>query len=81
MYANGETDLHSSYGDNEEMLGNWFKRTGLRHKIFLSTKFGFASRTDHTKFDSSAKYCKEACEKSLETLGTDYIDLCKHFHR
>ncbi|TKA75274.1 hypothetical protein B0A55_05080 [Friedmanniomyces simplex] len=25
--------------------------------------------------DSSAKYCREACEKSLGRLGTDYIDL------
>ena len=27
--------------------------------------------------DSSAAYCKQACEKSLKTLGIDCIDLCK----
>lgn len=29
------------------------------------------------KIDSSAKYCKESCEKSLKTLGIDCIDICK----
>jgi aryl-alcohol dehydrogenase-like predicted oxidoreductase len=66
------------YGDSEELLGKWFKRTGKREEIFLTTKFankvlggGGAKR----EIDSSPEYCKEACEKSLKRLGTDYIDL------
>jgi aryl-alcohol dehydrogenase-like predicted oxidoreductase len=66
------------YGDSEELLGKWFKRTGKRNEIFLTTKFankvlggGGAKR----EIDSSPEYCKEACEKSLKRLGTDYIDL------
>jgi len=68
----------SLYGDNEELLGKWFKRTGKRDQIFLATKFGYLLK-DFRKFDSSAEYAKKACEKSLETLGVDYIDLCESF--
>jgi len=67
--------LCSLYGDSEELIGKWFKRTGKREQIFLATKFGYLKGM--SGFDSSAAYCKEACEKSLEKLGTDYIDLCK----
>lgn len=66
------------YGDSEELLGKWFARTGKRSEIFLTTKFankvlggGGAKR----QIDSSPEYCREACEKSLKRLGTDYIDL------
>ena len=39
----GETFWDSSdvYGDSEDLIGKWFKRTGNRDKIFLATKFGF----------------------------------------
>ena len=38
----GETFWDSSdiYGDSEDLIGKWFKRTGNRDKIFLATKFG-----------------------------------------
>ncbi|KAL9090667.1 MAG: hypothetical protein Q9165_005155 [Trypethelium subeluteriae] len=70
-------DSSDLYGDNEELLGKWFRRTGKRNEIFLATKFGIVADKDLLKprFDSSAKYCKEACEKSLEALGIDCIDL------
>lgn len=67
------------YGDNEELLGKWFKRTGKRDQIFLSTKFGFIKGST-TDIDSSAAFCKEACAASLKTLGIDYIDLY-YMHR
>jgi len=70
--------LCSLYGDSEELIGKWFKRTGKREQIFLATKFGFLKGAiGMSGVDSSAAYCKEACAKSLEKLGTDYIDLCK----
>ena len=67
------------HSDNEELLGKWFRRTGKRDEIFLATKFGIKVGADITKstFDSSPEYCKEACEKSLEKLGIDCVDLCK----
>jgi aryl-alcohol dehydrogenase-like predicted oxidoreductase len=59
------------------LLGKWFKRTGKRDKIFLSTKFGFiqGSTLDNRHVNSSGKYCKEACAASLKKLGIDTIDL------
>ncbi|KAF2973158.1 hypothetical protein GQX73_g453 [Xylaria multiplex] len=67
-------DSSDMYGDNEELLGKWFQRTGKRNQIFLVTKFGFL-KGSNSEIDSSAAFCKNACAESLKTLGTDYIDL------
>lgn len=61
------------YGDTEELLGKWFRRTGKRHGIFFSTKFGY--QPDFVSIRSDPEYVKEACENSLKKLGVDYIDL------
>lgn len=39
-YELGETfwDSAGVYGDSEDLLGKWFKRTGKRDEIFLATK-------------------------------------------
>ncbi|KAF5707604.1 alcohol dehydrogenase [Fusarium mundagurra] len=79
----GATHWDSSdlYGDNEDLLGKWFKRTGKRDQIFLATKFGFAKgMADLSAIDSSGEYCKKACAESLRRLGTDCIDLY-YMHR
>jgi len=68
---------YSLYGDGEELIGKWFKRTGKRDEIFLSTKFGFIRGSPTFEVDSSAGYCKSACAESLRRLGIDSIDLCK----
>jgi aryl-alcohol dehydrogenase-like predicted oxidoreductase len=69
---------HSLYGNGEELLGKWFKRTGKRDEIFLATKFGFIKGSKSYEVDSSGEYCKKACAESLRILGIDSIDLCKH---
>lgn len=80
----GATNWDSSdlYGDNERLLNKWFKLTGKRDQIFLATKFGFVrgAGMSHHAIDSSGAYCKQACAKSLETLGVDCIDLY-YMHR
>ncbi|TPX12571.1 uncharacterized protein E0L32_000748 [Thyridium curvatum] len=68
-------DTADLYGDSEELLGRWFKRTGNRDKIFLASKFGFVKGEPGYAVESSAEYCKKACEESLRLLGTDHIDL------
>jgi aryl-alcohol dehydrogenase-like predicted oxidoreductase len=68
------------YGDGEELLGKWFKKSGKREKIFLATKFAFVKGSGKFAVDSSAAHCKKACAESLEILGTDYIDLY-YMHR
>ncbi|KFY06043.1 hypothetical protein V492_08172, partial [Pseudogymnoascus sp. VKM F-4246] len=80
-------DTADVYGDSEELIGKWFKRTGKRDEIFLVTKFGnvvpkeeltsgdgIAAMKART-IDSTPEYCLEACELSLKKLGVDYIDL------
>ncbi|KAH8721748.1 aldo/keto reductase [Ilyonectria robusta] len=73
-------DSADIYGDNEVLIGKWFKRTGLRHKIFLSTKFGMVKGSGFKVFNSSAEYTREACEASLKAIETDYIDIY-YLHR
>ncbi|KAF2448516.1 aldo-keto reductase [Karstenula rhodostoma CBS 690.94] len=66
------------YFDNEEILGNWFSKTGRRKEIFLATKFGGKNGPGDLgdiQTIGSPKYVHEAIEKSLKTLGTYYIDL------
>ncbi|KAL2822830.1 NADP-dependent oxidoreductase domain-containing protein [Aspergillus cavernicola] len=68
-------DTSDLYGDNEEVLGRWFQRTENRHRIFLASKFGFITGGKGFETNSSASYCKKACEASLKRLGVDSIDL------
>lgn len=63
------------------MVGKWFKRTGKRDEIFIATKFGYIVDSKRYKIDSSAAYCKQACEESLRRLGIDSIDLCEFLYR
>lgn len=69
----------SIYGDNLEVLAKWFQRTRKRDKIFLASKVGIimGENLQLKGFDSSAEYCKKACDESLKRLGVDCIDLCK----
>jgi len=85
-YELGETfwDSADVYGDSEDLLGKWFKRTGKRDQIFLATKFGNrvlpsdgpgANGPPRRAVDTTPEYCKEACAKSLKRLGVESIDL------
>lgn len=59
-------------------IGNWFKQNpGKRANVFLATKFALSMSDDGSgmKTDSTAEYCRQACEKSLKRLGVDSIDL------
>ncbi|KKY23905.1 putative aldo-keto reductase [Phaeomoniella chlamydospora] len=71
VYAAGELfwDSADVYGDSEDLIGKWFKRSGKRSEIFLATKFGGMS------INNDPEYIKECCNNSLQRLGTDYIDL------
>lgn len=78
-YELGQTfwDSADIYGDSEDLLGKWFKRTGKRNEIFLATKFGNVPGGPHgiKGIDSTPEYCRSACEKSLQRLGIETIDL------
>jgi aryl-alcohol dehydrogenase-like predicted oxidoreductase len=72
-------DTADVYADSEDLIGNWFKRTGKRNDIFLATKFGFRSEPGRL-IDGRPEYVKQAFEKSLSRLGVDHIDLY-YLHR
>ncbi|KAI2607969.1 putative aldo-keto reductase [Hypoxylon sp. NC1633] len=73
----GETfwDTSDLYGDNEQLLAKWFKRTGKRNQIFLATKYGYVKGSKTYDTDSSYEYTKKACDENLKALGVDSIDL------
>ncbi|KAJ6588999.1 NADP-dependent oxidoreductase domain-containing protein [Mycena capillaripes] len=78
-YAGGcrHWDTAHIYGDSEELLGKWFKRTGKRGDIFLATKCG-VSLSSGPRGD--AEFVKQQAATSLSRLGVDCIDLY-YLHR
>ncbi|KAI0851139.1 putative aldo-keto reductase [Daldinia vernicosa] len=73
----GETfwDTADLYGDGEEHIGKWFKRTGKRDQIFIASKCGIVKGSKTFEANSSYEYTKQGCYKSLKALGVDQIDL------
>ncbi|GAM37573.1 aldo-keto reductase [Talaromyces pinophilus] len=79
VYEAGEHfwDTADIYGDSEELLNKWFTANPDKRKdIFLATKFGNVMRPDGTAYvRGDPAYVKEACDRSLQRLGVDQIDL------
>lgn len=74
-------DTADSYGPftNETMVGGWIR--DVRDRIVLATKFGQVRHDDGTRhIDGSPAYVRQACDASLQRLGTDVIDLY-YLHR
>jgi aryl-alcohol dehydrogenase-like predicted oxidoreductase len=69
-------DTADIYGDSEDLVGKWFKRTGKRNEIFLATKFGNTA----SGINGKPEYVRSAVEKSLSRLGVETIDLY-YLHR
>ncbi len=69
-------DTSDMYGNgaNEKLIGRALK--GRREAYIVATKFGQARRADGTmEVDGRPQYVAEACDRSLERLGIDHIDL------
>ena len=59
---------------NEELVGKALK--DVRDKVIIATKMGVSHNEDRSlRLDSSPETIRRSLEKSLERLGTDYIDL------
>jgi aryl-alcohol dehydrogenase-like predicted oxidoreductase len=74
-------DTAESYGDgeSEEFLGRALG--DRRGDVLIATKFGWGGgRDDHSIARGSPKYLRNAIDKSLARLGTDYVDLYQ-YHR
>lgn len=68
-------DTADVYLECEDIIGQWFKQTGKRSDIFLATKFGLDYTTGVQTVRSDPEYVKLACQKSLQRLGVEVIDL------
>jgi len=68
-----------TYGRTEEIIGNWFAKTGHRDKVILASKVcGPTAWCPHIRNGKSRldrKNIFAACEGSLKRLKTDCIDL------
>ncbi|WP_018388104.1 aldo/keto reductase [Ancylobacter sp. FA202] len=67
-------------GSTERIIGSWFKARGNRDKVILATKVCGLSHMTWFRDDGSPArptrgQIREAVEKSLSRLQTDYIDL------
>ncbi|WP_298257521.1 aldo/keto reductase [uncultured Litoreibacter sp.] len=62
-------------GKTEEIIGNWFAKTGRRDEVVLATKVAGVGNYIRDGEEISAKTIREAVEGSLTRLQTDVIDL------
>ncbi|KAJ6018019.1 Aldo/keto reductase [Penicillium sp. IBT 35674x] len=70
-------DTADLYADSEDVVGEWFQRSGKRNDIFLASKFACqrepGARTLTVRSDP--EYVKIACARSLQRMKVDVIDL------
>ena len=71
IYAHWVPGGHA--GDSERLLGEWMRERGNRDGLFLASKVGFAY--PGIEIGLSAQQIEEECNKSLQHLGVETIDL------
>ena len=73
-------DTADIYGDSELKVGKAIK--GHRSEVVLATKFGFVQSEigSEERLDGRPQYVREACERSLQRLEVDDIDVY-YLHR
>lgn len=67
-------DVYSS-GRSEEMVGSFVSDQGLRDRLVIATKAGFAAGSGAHTGGNGAKHLYSALTGSLKRLRTEYIDL------
>lgn len=68
-------DTADVYRNCEDIIGEWFKKTGKRSDVFLATKFALDYTDGIQTVRTDPEYVKLACDKSLKRLGIETIDL------
>jgi aryl-alcohol dehydrogenase-like predicted oxidoreductase len=73
-------DTADIYGDSELKVGRAIK--GRRGDVVLATKFGFVQSEigSEERLDGRPEYVRQACDRSLQRLGVDDIDVY-YLHR
>jgi len=71
-------DTANIYGDSETKVGKAL--LGRRDKVALATKFGIVLGVQDRGIDGTPENARRACDKSLQRLGVDQIDLY-YLHR
>ena len=66
-----------TYGDTEEIIGNWFEKTKKRNEVILATKVAGPARDYLRNGENSftGPNLESVLNNSLKRLKTDYIDL------
>ena len=67
-----------TYGETENIIGEWFKKTKKRDKVILATKVSGPTSKEYIRGGGCSydkKSMSEALNKSLKRMQTDYIDL------
>lgn len=72
FYCFDTADFYGN-GHSEKVIAKAIK--GCRDDVFISTKAGLVWEGNSVTHNGRAEYIKEACYRSLERLGTDYIDV------
>ena len=69
-------------GPTEEIVGRWFAKGELRReKTVIATKVYNSGRSNWPNTSRlSARHIREACDRSLRRMQTDYIDLYQMHH-
>lgn len=67
-------DVYSG-GRSEEMVGTFIAERGLRDRMVVATKAGFASGAGPLAGGNGRKHLQIALDGSLRRLKTDYVDL------
>ena len=62
-------------GHSEELVGQTFRESSKRLKVFIASKVGWDFYHGGTKRDFSREHIRFACGESLKRLKTDHIDL------
>jgi aryl-alcohol dehydrogenase-like predicted oxidoreductase len=62
-------------GRSEEMVGAFVAERGLRDRLVIATKSGFATGQGFHQGGNGARHVQAAVERSLRRLRTDFIDL------